>query len=564
MDGLVRRRVSEIIIVVGYCKDVIINHFGSSYRGIKIRYVANEDYATTNNIYSLKLGLAHVTEDLILCEGDVVVQPDLFDVIDKRPHENLVFVGKHESYMTGTIIKLDKEMKRVSEMVMGASQAENYDYSDAYKTINMYYLSYDFLKRYFIPTLNLYLSNHPTSGYYEIIIGVLLYMGTKQLFVVIVDNTQWFEIDDEADLDMAEYLFSKNKLEMISRFHGGYWRYGFLDFCYLFNQHFPSEAFFAKLAAFLPNLVNHYPSGHSRLCKMLSRWYSEDSFNQDNLIIGNGASELIRIINTHMVHKVTIPIPTFNEYENKLENHKINYFVLNADKGFRLIKEDFVASVRDSKSDVALIINPNNPTGSITSKEDILWILKQLTDAIVIVDESFIDFSGDRASYSVQSLVEDYASLVVIRSISKEFGVPGLRLGYVVTTNRRVKHTILKHVPIWNVNSLAEYFIENFPRYRDSYDKSICQVIEDRESLYGDLKRITYLEPLPSHANFILCKVMHRSAQSLTKQLFEDFRILIKDCANKRPISEDNYVRIAVRTKEENKMLIDALGAIDT
>jgi len=263
------------------------------------------------------------------------------------------------------------------------------------------------------------------------------------------------------------------------------------------------------------------------------------------------------------VKKLTIPIPTFNEYENKLDKSKINYFVLTADNGFRLIKEDFVNSVKESNSDVALIINPNNPTGTITKKEDIIWILKKLANEIVVVDESFIDFSGDRNAYSVQSLVEDYTSLVVIRSISKEFGVPGLRLGYLVTTNRGIKEKILEHLPIWNVNSMAEYFIENFPKYQDSYDKSIRQVIEDREEFYDDLKKIKYLEPLSSHANFILCKVINRSAQSLTKQLFEDFKILVKDCANKKPINKDNYLRIAVRTKEENKKLLDALVEID-
>ncbi len=561
MEGLARKQISEIIIVVGYCKDAIINYFGDNYKGVRITYVHNDDYNKTNNIYSLKLGLEKIKEDFILCEGDVVFEPKMLDFIKENSNKNLVFVSKYQSYMDGTVVKYNKSSKRITELITGANQGESYDYSEAYKTINLYYLTYDFLQKHFKPTLELYLTNHDMSGYYEIILGALLYMDNEDLYACEIDKLKWFEIDDANDMEMAEYIFSKDKLNLIDKQYGGYWRYEFLDFCYLFNCYFPNKNFYSKLGHDLPQLINNYPSGHAKLNKMLATWYKEDSFHPDNLIIGNGTSEIIRIINKTIVKKITIPLPTFNEYENKLDESQINYFVLPKDKGFQLIKEDFVKSIKDSNSNVALIINPNNPTGGIITKQEIAWILEQITEVVVIVDESFIDFSGDREKYSAQDLVNEYPNLVILRSISKEFGVPGIRLGYILTENKLVKNTIMKNLPIWNINSIAEYFIENFGNYQKSYEKSIQKMIADRNEFHQNLSKINYLKILPSHANFFFGEV-EGSAQMLKEKLFSDYKILIKNCSNKKPLENDNYVRISLKNKEDNNKLIAALMSL--
>lgn len=561
IDSLARKKVSEIIIVVGYCKDKIIGYFGDSYKGIKLTYVHNDDYAKTNNIYSLKLGLEKINEDLILCEGDVLFEPSILDGIDKNPDKNLVFVDKHQAHMDGTIIKYDKANNRITEFTIGADQGEDYDYTQAYKTINVYYFTHGFLEKYFKPALRTYLAHYDMSGYYEVILKVLINRRIKNLYAYNVNNTKWIEIDDAKDLKMAEYIFSENQLNLISKTWGGYWRYDFLDFCYLYNPYFPPEDFYLKMANVLPKLINNYPSGQLKLRKMLSEWYKEDGFCPDNLIIGNGASEFIRIINKAFVKKVTIPIPTFNEYENKLKKNQINYFRLSADTGFSLIKEDFVKSVRSSKSNAALIINPNNPTGSIIGRKDMIWILERLKDIIVIADESFIDFSGDRDRYSVQNLVNTYPRLVIVRSLSKEFGIPGLRLGYLLTKNKLIKELIEEHLPIWNINSMAEYFIENFINYQNSYNKSIQAIINNRKEFYDNLKGINYLKVFPSHANFFLCK-LNGSAEELRQGLFNNFKILIKNCSNKKPFEKENYIRITVRTRQDNARLISALKSL--
>ena len=159
-------------------------------------------------------------------------------------------------------------------------------------------------------------------------------------------------------------------------------------------------------------------------------------------------------------------------------------------------------------------------------------------------------------------MVNKYPNLVILRSISKEFGVPGIRLGYILTENKVIKNTIMKNLPIWNINSIAEYFIENFVNYQKSYEKSIRKMIADKEELYNNLSKISYLKILPSHANFFFAKV-DGSAKMLKEKLFNDFKILIKNCSNKKPLEKDNYVRISLKNKEDNNKLVAALMSLN-
>lgn len=562
LDALVRKQVTEIIIVVGYCHETIVAHFGHEHHGVPIRYVLNADYATTNNIYSLQLGLEHVEDDLILCEGDIVFRPEMLDAIDEQRGSNLVFVGRYEHYMSGTVVVFDPQTQIVSELLTKESQKCYHPRERLYKTVNVYYLSYRFLKQHFIPTLEHYLSARTMNSYYELILGVLLYMGSEELRSQVVDNDHWFEIDDENDLELAEYLFAADRYELIRKLHGGYWRFDLIDFCYLFNPYFPPQGFFDALAARLPVLLTNYPSGQTKLLQLLSRWYKEDGFNPENLILANGASEIIRALNKDLVTRVTIPVPTFNEYENRLPVERINDFTLPAAAGFVPDVDALVRSVRDSGSNTLILINPNNPTGAILPRAEVVRLLEALPDVTVVVDESFIDFAGDRAAYSVQDLVPRYPQLALLRSISKEFGVPGLRLGYMLTSNQALKRAIEERLPIWNINSAAEYFVETFVDYKEQYERSMRQVAEDRAVLLAGLQRIGYLEPLPSHANFILCHVIGRSAQGLARALFNEHKILVKDCGNKRPLQQDDYVRVAVKSQADNARLLAALEAL--
>lgn len=560
------REIREVMVVVGYKKDLIKERIGNRYKEMKIRYVENDKWDKTNNIYSLWMAGEYIKEDFILIEGDIFFEHKLLDSLFENRGKNMVLLAKYKPYMSGTMVEVNEKDNMIKRMISIHDQDIHFDYSDKYKTINAYSFTYDFFETYLKPNLDLYIKTRDAQSYWELILGVLIYLNTPNIYAHIVDNIKWYEVDDENDLDAANYLFAdeKEKIKQISNLYGGYWRFDFLDFCFLFNLYFPPKHFYSKLSYELPWLINNYPSAQHKIRRLLSRWYCDEGFNEDNIIVGNGASEFIRIFNRHFIKKITIPVPTFDEYED-LDKGKINYYILAEENDFTLDADEFIKSVKKSSSNFAVIINPNNPTSILTEREDIVKILKNSKHLDgIIVDESFIDFLGDREKYSVQSLVNKYPNLIVLRSLSKEFGVPGLRIGYVVSSNEGIENKIKKYLPIWNINSIAERFIELFPKYEEEYHRSIDRIIEDRDNLYKELKNINMLKVFKPHANFIFCKILYDDMNSgeLCARLFTNYNIFIKDCSKKTSLN-DKFIRIAVRTKQDNDTLIEALKEIE-
>ncbi len=338
---------------------------------------------------------------------------------------------------------------------------------------------------------------------------------------------------------------------------GGYWRYDFLDFLFLMNPFFPSERLLQDLKNDLPVLIGSYPSDQNNLKKYLSQWNPRSSLNVDSYILGNGSSELIRLVNRFLVKKVTVVVPTFNEYID-VESEKLNLYQLKAENNFDIHVEELVQSVKSSESNVLCLVNPNNPTGRIISIEQIKNLLVALPNIDgMVVDESFINFSGAQ-QFSVESFVNEFPQLIVIRSIGKEYGVPGLRLGYAVTNNQSFHAIAKSYLPIWNLNSLAEWFLENFPKYKNEYEASLQTLRGEQKKFFADLQDVSFLKPLASSANFFLCAVEGDSTK-LVEQLFQKHKILIKDLKNKMGA---NYIRIAVGKSEHNKFLIQALHSL--
>lgn len=561
LDALSKHKeIYEIIIIVGYKKELIKRKIGNEYKGIKIQYVDNDEWETTNNIYSLWLALGIIKSSFILMEGDIFFDQKMLDILFENRGKNIVLLSSYKSWMSGTIAEIDKKSKTIKRLISSSEQDGDFDYNNKYKTINVYSFEFEFFEKYLKPSLDLYIKTN-TKDYWELMLGVLIYLRVPNIHPYIVDNISWYEVDDENDLDAASYLFADNtkKMEILSTVHGGLWRYNILDFCYLVNPYFPSRQLYSELSQNVQQLIQNYPSDQQKLCKLLSIWFKGENIDQNNLIIGNGASELIRIMNRHIIKRITIPVPTFNEYEDLRDEQK-NYFQLNEEDGFRLDPDRYIYAVKKDNSNFALIINPNNPTGTIYVKDDIIKIIENLRylDGIII-DESFINFSGDRKGNSVQSLITDYPNLVIVHSIGKEFGVLGLRLGYMLTSNQSILKKVRHYIPIWNVNSVAEKYLELFPKYMNDFEESMKNIAEDREWLYNELKKIDYLKTFPSFANFFLCKILNgRNGRDLSTELLTN-NIYIKDCSNKT-LLDDKFVRIAVRSRKDNEILIKALN----
>ncbi len=550
--------IEETILIVGYLREKVYETVGDRFGKMRISYVENLEYNTTNNVYSLWFAKDHLNRDTILLESDVYFEGTLIDKLLSERESCTVLLDRFQPHMDGTVVEMSPD-NIIRRLIPSRDQHPGFDFSDKYKTVNVYYFSKEFLQRYFVPHLDLYVKTQSITEYYEIILGALIYYGKPEIYGTVVDGIKWFEIDDESDLARASYHLSskEKKLEQIDQLHGGFWRYDFLDFCYLYNPYYPSPALMNMLTSAFPLLIRNYPSGMTKITQLIARALT---LKADQLVAGNGASEIIRALNNHFVKKITIPIPTFNEYENTLRPEQINYFDTERD-GFRLDPERYVNAVIQSGSDAALIINPNNPTSLSVEEKEMEFILEKLKDkACLIIDESFMDFVAPEKKYSAHQAIDRYPNVILVRSISKEFGVPGLRLGYALCSNPQIIRRLRDTVPIWNINSLAEQFLEAMPKFEKDYRESCDLIRRDRDELYKKLEKISFLKPYRPSANYVFAKVSEPfTGRSLRDRLFMDHAILIKDCSNKTGLSGKNYVRIASRSGLDNEKLISVL-----
>lgn len=340
--------------------------------------------------------------------------------------------------------------------------------------------------------------------------------------------------------------------------HGGYWRDTHVDFHYLFNQYFPPPGFYAELQHALLRLANSYPSSQKVLAGLLARWKNERHFSPDHLVVGNGSSELIKLLNDRVLRKTTVPLPTFNEFTIRPAAEIHRYGVDERD-GFRLDVDRLLHEVRTSGSRDVVIVNPNNPVGNLVPLGAIRDILE--SGVRLVVDEAFMPFAEPR--YSAEPLTSDYENLVVVASATKSMGIAGLRLGYVLTTNEEVKQRLRGALPIWNVNSIAEYVLEMFPRYHAEHRESIARIKADTRWFSEALRRVPYLDPFPTHANAVFCRV-HGNARRLAEILFDRHGFIVKEGIRQAELRTAAwYVRMGVRNRADNERLVEALEAID-
>jgi histidinol-phosphate/aromatic aminotransferase/cobyric acid decarboxylase-like protein len=347
-------------------------------------------------------------------------------------------------------------------------------------------------------------------------------------------------------------------LDSIRSRHGGYWRDAHVDFHYLFNQYFPPPEFYAELQTAVLSLANSYPSGQRVLAQLLSRWKDAAYFNADDLIVGNGSSELIKLLNDRVLDRTTVPLPTFNEFTLRPAS-AVHRYPLDESDGFTLDVDRLLGEIERSGSRDAVIVNPNNPVGNLVSLADVRRILD--AGVRLVIDEAFMAFTDP--AFSAEPLVAEYDNLVIVASATKSLGIAGLRLGYVLTKNLDVQRRLRDALPIWNVNSLAEYVLEAFPRYQAAHRASIARVRLDTEWFYDELHRVPYLDPFPTHANAVFCRV-HGNGRRLAELLFERHGFIVKEGIHQAELQTTGwYVRMGVRNREDNGRLLAALEGID-
>ena len=344
--------------------------------------------------------------------------------------------------------------------------------------------------------------------------------------------------------------------------HGGYWRHDFVDHAYLYNLYFPPERFFTQLKSQIHDLVLNYPLAQNALAKLVGELIDQPP---ERIVVGNGAAELIKIVSGHLAKKLIVPVPSFNEYANAAPSENVIEFSLDA-PSFELDVDKFAAEAIRTKADIAVVVTPNNPTSLLVPKADLLRLLDKLAahDCMLIVDESFIDFAEDRNSETLEEDVAKYPNLAIFKSMSKAYGICGLRIGYMLTANALFASQVSEGLHIWNLNGFAETFLVHAPEYQEEFLVSCEKVRDDRDQFYEDLCSIDGLTVYRPQANYIFCRLPDHvpSGPEVARKLFVEHNIYVKHCEGKTMPESDRYLRIASRTPAENKSAASALAAV--
>lgn len=560
--------LDKIILVVGYKADLLIEFISTLDIKTKIEYVFNEIYDKTNNIYSLFLAKNYLEDsDCLILESDLIFDDGILErlINDERP--NLAVVAKFESWMDGTVVTIDK-----NDNIMNFLSKDQFSFdrvTEYYKTVNIYKFSNEFSKHFYIPFLEAYTKALGLNEYYEQVLKVISNFNESNIKVMKLTDEKWYEIDDIQDLNIAESIFASydDKLEKFTSRYGGYWRYPhMIDYCYLVNPYYPPKALISELKSnFEPLLVN-YPSGLDINSLLVAKYFGIDV---ENICVGNGASEIIKSLIEHVLDddsKLGVIVPTFEEYSNRMDSNNIIQFD-SSSHDYQYGVDEIIDFFEGKPIDMLVLINPDNPSGNYIYKSDVLKLVKWCNDKniLIVVDESFIDFADaeDDATVLNQKILNNYSNLIVVKSISKSFGVPGLRLGILASSNSDLMDYIKKDLSIWNINSFAEYYLQIFEKYKSDYEEGLEHFKCARNKYVEDLNSIDNLRIIPSQANYIMCEVMGEiNSADLTKILLNDYNLFIKDLSSKKGCNGKSYIRIAVRDEKDNALLVNALKDI--
>ena len=564
LDNLAEVGIKRVVLVVGYKAENVKRLIGDRYKDIDIVYVENKIYDKTNNIYSLFLAREYLLEeDSLLLESDLIFESSVLRKIVENTYPNIALVDKYESWMDGTVVTLDEENK-IEEFLT----KDKFKYSDInryYKTVNIYKFSKDFSATHYVPFLEAYCHALGNNEYYEQVLKVITLLDESPLRALPLNGEKWYEIDDIQDLDIASCIFASSdeeRYKFISSRFGGYWRYPHLiDFCYLVNPYFPPQQMVDELMASFSTLLREYPSG-MRINSLLAGKYF--AVKQEYIVVGNGAAELIKAFIEKHTNKIGVIYPTFEEYPNRSAKENIvSYLPTNASMQYNA--NDIMAFFAGKDIDTLLLINPDNPSGNYIPYNDLMRLIEWTKQHGMrfIVDESFVDFVDTEGEISLlkNDVLTDNEHLYVVKSISKSYGVPGLRLGVLASGDTETIARLKREVAIWNINSFGEFYMQIYEKYHKDYLRACELFREERKLFFEELQQVPYLRVIPSQANYFLCELTtdRFSSKELAIRLLADHEILIKDCSGKSAFSHSNYIRLAVRNREDNHKLVEAL-----
>lgn len=554
-----RKNLNRIILVVGYQHENLMAFVNSLGIQTKIEFIINEVYDKTNNIFSLSLAKEQMTEDdTLLLESDLIFEERLIDMLLEDKRDSLALVDKFESWMDGTCIVVDQD-DNITDFIPGKllqyGEKEQY-----YKTVNIYKFSADFSKNVYVPFLEAYAKVMGNNEYYEAVIKLILLLDKNTMKAKRLQGELWYEIDDIQDLDIAQTLFIEDdtkRYRSLMKRYGGYWRFPHLqDYCYLVNPYFPTGRMQEEMESNFDSLMRQYPSGMEVNSLLAAKCFQ---LHEEHVVLGNGAAELIKCLLEELHGTLGVIRPTFEEYANRWASECVVYDCTQDD--FTYNAQQLITFFSEHPVDTLVLINPDNPSGYYMGQSEIVDLLQWCKEENknLIVDESFLDFADEEnASLLSEKILGENPNLYVVKSISKSYGVPGLRLGILASGNADMIGCLKKSVSIWNINSMAEFFMQILDKYKADYENSLREIKAERARFFEALSHIKTLKVYPSQANYFMCELLDgHTSEELAGRLLKR-NILIKDLTGKIKNGRQ-YIRIAIRTGTENQRLVELL-----
>ena len=341
-----------------------------------------------------------------------------------------------------------------------------------------------------------------------------------------------------------------------------------VDACFLSNP-YATELFLKYLdqdlikSNKLKDVLEYYPPQNNNVSACISKAIGVDG---KNIFVGNGAIEAIQaIIHNFVKKKICVIIPTFSSYYEFVKpEHEVIYYELKKENNYILEADNFISFVKENKPDSIVIINPNNPNGAYINQEELLYIFNSLKEVDnFIIDESFIHFAYEDASLSQttsEELIKEYSNLIIVKSMSKDFGIAGIRAGYAVMSEERVSK-LLSNGYLWNVSGLANYFFKIYsdPTFMEEYDVVRKKYIMNTLMFLSEINAVNGIKAYPSKANFALIELINgKNSFDFSMDLLTNHGVYVRDCSDKIGL-DGAFIRVASRSFEENLKIIKAI-----
>jgi histidinol-phosphate/aromatic aminotransferase/cobyric acid decarboxylase-like protein/choline kinase len=551
IEKLIKNNINNITIVLGYRAEEVKNHVVKAFPGVSIDYVLNARFDDTNNLVSLAMALESVTtpSEIIIIEADLIYDESVIKRLIESKYDNVALVDQFRPGMDGTVVTVSNNT--VTGLIPPHLQGVDFNFKDKYKTLNIYKFSAEFSFGTFKNLLSFFTKSIKDS-YYEVILGIIIYTQSETIHAEIINKEKWSEIDDPNDLQVAKFVFDEDRIGFLDRSYGGFWNYPILDFCYLRNMYFPPASLLSELKNNFDKTIYEYGSSQKTLNQKMSFFLECDPAN---ILCLNGLSQLFPILKEYFKEKsFLLPTPTFGEYDRTFLNASCYSDSVGIDMNH----------IKNSEANVVVFVNPNNPTGTTVLSNDIYQFAKENQSKIVIVDESFIDFSSEKSMVDLLKL-NPLDNVLVIKSLSKCLGVAGLRIGFCYSSNCELLADLQSYVPIWNMNSVAENFLEILLKNKPQFKKSLELVKRDRSAFFDALHKVPFIEKVfSSGGNFLLVKT-NLSAQQEKKlrvTLMSEHHIYLKFVTDKFS-DQSSWMRIAVHQPQINERLVKSMIDFD-